>query len=83
MSVDMILSTNVLKNGCMDFSDYPPSEDVYLEFSYWLDNFSLFNRINFFLFLNFDLNIENELLLLLFNWNFLFTVIIYNIFNVN
>ena len=43
-SVDMILSTHVLRNGCMDFSEnlytyYLPSEDVHLEFSYWLDNF--------------------------------------------
>ena len=34
---DMILSTHVLRNGCMDFSEklyirYLPSEDVHLEF---------------------------------------------------
>ena len=48
-SVDMILSTHVLRNRCMDFSDlyidYSPSADVHLEFSYWMDNFSLFYRL--------------------------------------
>ena len=46
-SVDMILSSLVLGNGCIDFSEnlytsYLSSEDVHLVFSYWLDNFSLF-----------------------------------------
>ena len=46
-SVYMILSTHVLGNGCIDFSEnvntnYLSSEDVHLEFSYWLDNFSSF-----------------------------------------
>ena len=47
--VDMILSTHVLRNGCMVFSEnlytyYLPSEDVHLEFSYWLDNFLVGSR---------------------------------------
>ena len=38
-SVDMILSTHVLRNGCMDFSenlytDYSTLQDVHLVFSY-------------------------------------------------
>ena len=43
------------ENWCMDFSEfdqseliwtyYSPSADVHLEFSYWMDNFSLFNRL--------------------------------------
>ena len=39
MSVDTILSTHILRDGCMDFSeklytDYSPSVNVHLEFSY-------------------------------------------------
>ena len=97
LSVDMILSTHVLRDGCIDFSEnvytnYSLSEDVHLEFSYWLDKFSSFYRL-FFLFLdlvfflikrnsvlkimrNFDLSIENVLFL---NWNFVFTIMINNI----
>ena len=70
-------------------SYYSPSEDVHLEFSYSLDNFS-FNRpfpafgLSFFISRNnvlritknFDLNIENVFFL---NWNFVFTFMIYNI----
>ena len=49
-SVYMILSTHVLGNGCIDFSEnvntnYLSSEDVHLEFSYWLDNFSSFYKL--------------------------------------
>ena len=48
----MILSTHVLRNGCMDFSknlytNYPPSEKVHLEFTYWVDNFSSLYRLFF------------------------------------
>ena len=31
------------------YTDYSPSEDVHLEFSYWFDNFSLFKRLFFLL----------------------------------
>ena len=70
-----------------------PSEDVHLDFSYWLDNFSSFYRFfsvfglsSFFLktrcsvlkiMKTFELNIKNVLLL---NWNFVFTIMNYNIF---
>ena len=52
LSVDMILSTHVLGNGCMEFSEnlntnYMSSEDVHLEFSCWLDNFSSFCMLFF------------------------------------
>ena len=48
--VNMILSTNVIENGCMDFFGHlytrnSPSEDVHLEFSYWFGKFSSFNRL--------------------------------------
>ena len=93
-SVDMILSTHVLGNGSIDFSEnlytnYLSFEDVHLEFSYSLIIF--FHFKSFFLYLdllvwnsvlkimqNFDLNIENVLFL---NWHFVFTIMIYNIFN--
>ena len=53
-----------------------------LEFSYLLNNFSIFYRLflvfGLFWFKNFDLNIENVLFL---NWNLVFNIMIYNIFN--
>ena len=94
-SVNMILSTHVLGNGSIDFSEnlytnYLSFEDVHLEFSYSLGIF-FFHFKSFFLYLdllvwnivlkimkNFDLNIEHVLFL---NWNFVFTIMIYNIFN--
>ena len=96
-SVDMILSTHILRDGCIDFSEnvytyYSLSEDVHLEFSYWLDKFSSFYRLfsvfglGLFFFIkrnsvlkimrNFDSNIENVLFV---NCNFVFTIMINNI----
>ena len=80
------------------YTYYPIAEDVPVEFIYWLDyfyfeGFMLFLDLVFFitrntfsvlLRKNFDLNIKNVLLLLLFllllKWNFIFTIMINDIF---
>ena len=85
-SVNMILSTHVLGNGSIDFSEnlYTSAPRIFIFIGYF---FSILKA--FFLYLdllvwnivlkimkNFDLNIENVLFL---NWNFVFTIMIYNI----
>ena len=49
LSVDMILSTHVLGNGCMNFAEnlnshLLSSEDVHLLYSFWLDHFFFISK---------------------------------------
>ena len=75
LSVDMILSTYVLWNGCMDFSETLITHHVKMcTWNFILIIFLHFTVLN--IMKNFDLNLKMVLFL---KWNVVFTIRIYNI----